>query len=181
MIVAKFGGTSVADAAAIGRLAGIVRQRAADRPVVVVSALAKVTDALLGMARLVQDGDATALDAALAALLERHASTARKLPGAAAAMAAIESDLAGLGQQLAAMLGRALRPARRPPPAGASSGAAASSRPPSRAPTFPPPGWTSVRSCSPTIATAAPHLRCRRSPPGRVSVCGRCSRPAASR
>ena len=41
MIVAKFGGTSVADAAAIGRLIGIVRSRAAEQPVVVVSALAQ--------------------------------------------------------------------------------------------------------------------------------------------
>ena len=44
MIVAKFGGTSVADAAAIGRLIGIVRSRTPDQPVVVVSALARVTD-----------------------------------------------------------------------------------------------------------------------------------------
>ena len=57
MIVAKFGGTSVADAAAIGRLIGIVRSRTADRPVVVVSALARVTDALLALAPLVHAGD----------------------------------------------------------------------------------------------------------------------------
>ena len=53
MIVAKFGGTSVADAEAIARLIGIVRSRLADRPVVVVSALAKVTDALLALAPMV--------------------------------------------------------------------------------------------------------------------------------
>ena len=110
MIVAKFGGTSVADAAAIARLAGIVGRRAADRPVVVVSALAKITDALLGLAPLVQRGEGAALDAALAAMLERHASTARALPGAAAAMPGIESDVAALGRQLAGAHGRALRP-----------------------------------------------------------------------
>jgi aspartate kinase len=118
MIVAKFGGTSVADAAAIGRLAGIVRQRAADRPVVVVSALARVTDALLGLASLVQAGDGAALDAALAAMLERHASTARALSGAGAAVPDIERDVAALGQQLTAALGRALRPAERDAVAG---------------------------------------------------------------
>ena len=118
MIVAKFGGTSVADAAAIGRLTGIVRQREADRPVVVVSALARITDDLLGLASLVQAGNGAALDAALAAMLERHASAARALPGAGAAMPDIERDVATLGKQLAAALGRALRPAERDALAG---------------------------------------------------------------
>jgi aspartate kinase len=111
MIVAKFGGTSVADAAAIGRLAGIVGRRAADRPVVVVSALAKVTDALLDLGPLVHTGDAAAVDAVLAALLERHAATAQAVPGGATVMPAIEHDLAALGQELHAALGRRLRPA----------------------------------------------------------------------
>ncbi len=76
MIVAKFGGTSVADAAAIGRLIGIVRSRTADRPVVVVSALARVTDGLLRLAPLVHAADGAALDAAIAALVDRHAAAA---------------------------------------------------------------------------------------------------------
>src|SRR6516225_2107352 len=50
MIVMKFGGTSVQDAEAIDRVAAIVRQRLPERPVVVVSALAKITDQLLAMA-----------------------------------------------------------------------------------------------------------------------------------
>jgi len=50
MIVMKFGGTSVQDAKAIDRVAAIVRERQSERPVVVVSALAKVTDQLLAMA-----------------------------------------------------------------------------------------------------------------------------------
>src|SRR2546426_896507 len=49
--VLKFGGTSVEDAAACARVAGIVRAHGGSRPVVVVSALAGVTDALLGGAR----------------------------------------------------------------------------------------------------------------------------------
>src|SRR6266849_7859486 len=49
MIVMKFGGTSVQDAKAIERVAHIVQGRLADRPVVVVSAMAKVTDSLLAM------------------------------------------------------------------------------------------------------------------------------------
>src|SRR5207247_6109151 len=49
--VLKFGGTSVEDAAACARVAGIVRAHGGSRPVVVVSALAGVTDALLGCVR----------------------------------------------------------------------------------------------------------------------------------
>jgi len=111
MIVAKFGGTSVADAAAIRRLVGIVRSRTAARPVVVVSALAKVTDALLSLAAPVHAGDGTAVDAAVAALLERHEATALELGGTRGAMAAIAEDAAALRRELGAALGRMLRPA----------------------------------------------------------------------
>jgi aspartate kinase len=65
MIVMKFGGTSVEDAAAIDRAACIVRERLAQKPVVVVSAMAKVTDQLVAMARAAGTGDRkTALDLA---------------------------------------------------------------------------------------------------------------------
>jgi len=111
MIVAKFGGTSVADAGAIARLARIVGSRAADRPVVVVSALAKVTDALLALAPLVHAGDAAGLDTAIAALLDRHAATARSLPGAEGVIPAIAEDAAALRRELGAAFGRMLRPA----------------------------------------------------------------------
>jgi aspartate kinase len=47
VLVMKFGGTSVEDAAAIRRLIAIVESRLEAQPVVVVSALAKVTDQLL--------------------------------------------------------------------------------------------------------------------------------------
>jgi aspartate kinase len=50
MIVMKFGGTSVESAAAIERVAGIVRAREARRPVVVVSAMGKTTNKLLAIA-----------------------------------------------------------------------------------------------------------------------------------
>jgi aspartate kinase len=111
MIVAKFGGTSVADAAAIERLIGIVRSRTADRPVVVVSALAGVTDALLALAPLVHAGDGSSLDQAIRALVERHAATARELPGAGTALPAIAEDAGTLRRELGPALGRMLRPA----------------------------------------------------------------------
>ena len=111
MIVAKFGGTSVADAAAVARLIGIIRARVADRPVVVVSALAKVTDGLLRLAQLAEDGAGDSVEAGLSTLLQRHEQMARALPGAEAALEAIASDLADLGQQLRGIRGRAAKPA----------------------------------------------------------------------
>jgi len=50
MIVMKFGGTSVESAAAIQRVAGIVKAREERRPVVVVSAMGKTTNKLLAIA-----------------------------------------------------------------------------------------------------------------------------------
>src|SRR5262245_12754207 len=76
----KFGGTSVADPEAIGRLIDIVRrQLAADArsaPVVVVSALAGVTDTLVSIAQLAEDGAVDRAAADLQALRERHISVA---------------------------------------------------------------------------------------------------------
>ena len=56
MIVVKFGGTSVADADAIARAAGIVRGRLERKPLVVVSALAGTTNALLTIAEQASSG-----------------------------------------------------------------------------------------------------------------------------
>ena len=56
MIVMKFGGTSVENASAIERLAGIVRARLARKPVVVVSAMGKTTNKLLAIARTAVEG-----------------------------------------------------------------------------------------------------------------------------
>jgi len=50
MIVMKFGGTSVESAAAIERVAGIVKARRERKPVVVVSAMGKTTNKLLAIA-----------------------------------------------------------------------------------------------------------------------------------
>ena len=56
MIVMKFGGTSVENDKAINRVAEIVRCRLEERPVVVVSAMAGVTDALLAMSGAAASG-----------------------------------------------------------------------------------------------------------------------------
>lgn len=81
MIVMKFGGTSVQDAAAIERVFEIVRDRLPQQPVVVVSALAKVTDQLLASGRAAGDGDRERALTISRALRERHYNTAGELLG----------------------------------------------------------------------------------------------------
>ena len=83
MIVMKFGGTSVQDAKAIDRVAHIVQGRLADRPVVVVSAMAKVTDSLLAMGKAAGSGDRKSALKMARALRERHYETAGELLGTA--------------------------------------------------------------------------------------------------
>jgi aspartate kinase len=79
MIVMKFGGTSVQDAEAIDRAAAIVRDRLAEQPAVVVSALAKFTDQLLAMAAAAGCGDRKkALELSRAAR-DRHFAAAAEL------------------------------------------------------------------------------------------------------
>jgi len=78
IVVMKFGGTSVEDPAAITRTAGIVAGRVAlgKQPVVVVSALAKVTDQLLRAASSAATGDRTGSLAISSRLRSRHRDTA---------------------------------------------------------------------------------------------------------
>jgi len=111
MIVAKFGGTSVADAEAIGRLIEIIRSRVSCQPVVVVSALARVTDGLLALAHQCGSGDGDALEATVATLLERHESIARELPGCSAAVDLIAADAAALRREVMTARDRRLSPA----------------------------------------------------------------------
>jgi aspartate kinase len=88
-IVMKFGGTSVEDAAAIDRTAKIVAGRlaAGHLPIVVVSALAKVTDQLLAAAAAAGRGDRDAALAIASRLRQRHADTAAQLLSSAGASA----------------------------------------------------------------------------------------------
>ena len=81
LVVMKFGGTSVEDPAAIGRTAAIVAGRVAlgKSPVVVVSAMAKVTDQLLRAAAAAAQGDRTGALAISSRLRSRHRDTAAAL------------------------------------------------------------------------------------------------------
>jgi aspartate kinase len=72
MIVMKFGGTSVENDAAISRVSDIVLDRLNDRPVVVVSAMAGVTDALLAMSSAAASGSLPEALKLLRKVRQRH-------------------------------------------------------------------------------------------------------------
>jgi len=72
MIIMKFGGTSVADATAMLRTISIVESKLAQKPVMVVSACAKVTDALYNVINLAEACKQEEAADAIAALKARH-------------------------------------------------------------------------------------------------------------
>lgn len=109
MIVCKFGGTSVQDAAAIARLVEIVRARAAEQPLVVVSALAGVTDGLLGLARAAELGGSSHRDR-LDAIVARHEEVGRAFPGTEEPLEAIRAEARVLARELDAVAGRRVTP-----------------------------------------------------------------------
>ena len=80
-VVMKFGGTSVEDAAAMRRTAAIVagRRSGAVQPIVVVSAMSKVTDQLLLAATTAARGEREGALAISARLLVRHQAVAEEL------------------------------------------------------------------------------------------------------
>ena len=112
MIIAKFGGTSVADSDAIARMIDIVRSRIPERPVIVVSALAGVTDGLLSLAAQAETEEPGTLDQALRALLDRHVQIAQSLPGAEAALDSILADGEALRLELKDLRDRRPSPAQ---------------------------------------------------------------------
>ena len=81
MIVVKFGGTSVGDADAIARTAAIVRGRLARNPVVVVSALAGTTNALIEIADRSAGGPLIVALSVLEGLRTRHLAVVTELLG----------------------------------------------------------------------------------------------------
>ncbi|TPW21227.1 MAG: aspartate kinase, partial [Elusimicrobia bacterium] len=94
MIVMKFGGSSVSDAARIRAAGEIVRGRLAERPVVVVSAFRGVTDELLSLARDAQTGDLSRLEG----LRRRHEETADALGVDKTLVEPLLSELADLAK-----------------------------------------------------------------------------------
>jgi aspartate kinase len=83
-VIMKFGGTSVQDAEAMTRVINIVRRRWRDNPddrppVVVVSAMSKVTDKLIETGRFASGRQGDRASQNVAALLERHIGVAVSL------------------------------------------------------------------------------------------------------
>jgi aspartate kinase len=79
MIVMKFGGTSVGDAAAISQTVEIVASKKEQSPVVVVSAMTRVTDTLLRIARTATERRYEDAAVIIDELSKRHIATAREL------------------------------------------------------------------------------------------------------
>lgn len=73
----KFGGTSVGDVAAFERVCGVVADQIRRQPIVVVSAMTKVTDALLNAFDLAKMGDLASAINSLEPHFERHLEVSR--------------------------------------------------------------------------------------------------------
>ena len=107
VVVMKFGGTSVEDATAIRRVIGIVRSRAQSRlkahSVVVVSALARVTDQLLEAGTAAANGHLGAALAAVRDIYVRHEQLADSLVDGSA-YSALDGELRGEFRSLESLL-----------------------------------------------------------------------------
>ena len=103
MIVAKFGGTSVGDAAAIERAAAIIAERVQRQPLVVVSALGGATNALIALAEQAASGQLILAIRGVEALRERHLKVAVELLGAGSETTEVVGELSAMFDELAAL------------------------------------------------------------------------------
>lgn len=71
-LILKFGGSSVADAACMRRVADLAKAALGRSPVVVLSAMGKTTDALFAAARIAEHGDTDGALAAVREILAKH-------------------------------------------------------------------------------------------------------------
>lgn len=101
MIVLKFGGTSLADTAAIERACEIVRARRAGGAAVVVSAMAGVTNTLLEIAERAASGQLIVALQLVEGLRTRHLQVAEALLGAGAEAEDVCGDLSALWDEVA--------------------------------------------------------------------------------
>jgi aspartate kinase len=101
VIVSKFGGTSVGDAAAIGRVVAIVRGRLARRPVVVVSALAGATDALIEIGERAGSGQLLIAIRQIEELRARHLDVAAEALGKGAESDELAAEISASFDELA--------------------------------------------------------------------------------
>jgi aspartate kinase len=103
VIVVKFGGTSVGDADAIRRTAEIVRGRLDRSPIVVVSALAGATNALIAIAEQAAKGQLIGAVRNVEALRDRHLQQAELLLGDTPECAEVCGEMSVLFDELASL------------------------------------------------------------------------------
>ena len=103
----KFGGTSVGDVAAFERVFHIVSTQIKRHPVVVVSAMTKVTDALLAAFELAKKGEVESAVASLELHFERHVEVTRQF--AFPEPSPFRSELEYVREELADLLKRVSR------------------------------------------------------------------------
>lgn len=101
MIVCKFGGTSVADAAAISRVIEIIDAKQAQKPVVVVSALGGATNQLLDIAHKAANGELLAALQLIEQLRDRHQREAAALLGESAEADELALEISATFDELA--------------------------------------------------------------------------------
>ena len=103
VVVMKFGGTSVEDADAVRRLIGIVEGRLGAKPVLIISALAKVTDQLLEAGNAAAKGHLGSALATVRNIYVRHEELADSLLSASA-YGSLDRELRGEFQALESFL-----------------------------------------------------------------------------
>jgi aspartate kinase len=103
VIVVKFGGTSVCDAAAIERAAAIVRSRIEKQPVVVVSALGGVTNALLAVGEQAAKGHLIGALRNVETLRDRHLNECELLLGGTEMCDEVSGELSAMFDELASL------------------------------------------------------------------------------
>jgi aspartate kinase len=103
VVVMKFGGTSVEDASAIRRVISIVDSRLGAKPVLIISALAKVTDQLLEAGNAAAKGHLGSALASVRNIYVRHEELADSLLSASA-YGSLDRELRGEFQALESFL-----------------------------------------------------------------------------
>jgi aspartokinase/homoserine dehydrogenase 1 len=101
--VHKFGGASLADSAAVRHAVDIIRRHRPEPTVVVVSAMAGTTDALLGVAQQAGTGEARTVASLIARLRSRHAEVARALLPAGRERADVLAYISDVFEELEAL------------------------------------------------------------------------------
>ena len=99
----KFGGASLADSAAVRHAVEIIRRHRQEPTVVVVSAMAGTTDALLGVAQQAGAGESRTVASLIARLRSRHAEVARALLPAGRARADVLAYVSDVFEELEAL------------------------------------------------------------------------------